>query len=102
MLQTLTEAGVEIATVRKWGIVGEMGVLTNQPRSATVVSQRASKVLSIPNEPLQRLIEEDTDMGLQIYRNVTHLLSARLRENNISMEQQFLIFEDLIGDKLSE
>lgn len=91
--------GSEIALIREIDIVGEMGVLTEQPRSATVIAYEPTKALRISSADLSRLIEEDRDMGAKIYRNVTHILSDRLRDNNIVVEQQYLILEDLAGEK---
>ena len=78
--------------------MGEMGVLTDQPRSASVVANQPSRMLSIRRDDLLRLIEEDKDMGFKIYQNVTRLLCNRLRDNNILLEQQYLILEDLAGE----
>lgn len=101
ILQIRSNTGSEIATVRKLGIVGEMGVLTDHPRSASVTAQTDTNTLSIPTEALQTLIDKDADMGLKIYRNVTHILSERLRDNNMLIEQQLFILEDLTGDSFS-
>ena len=37
-LSVKTEAGMELASIDRMGVVGEMGMLTNQPRSATVIA----------------------------------------------------------------
>ncbi len=55
-------------------------------------------MLSIRRDDLLRLIEEDKDMGFKIYQNVTLLICNRLRDNNILLEQQYLILEDLAGE----
>jgi len=36
-------------------------------------------------------------MGYKIYQNVTHILADRLRDNNILLEQQYLVLDDLVG-----
>ena len=94
-LNVTTSTGAEIASIGEMGLVGEMGVLTGQPRSANVVARRPSTTLSISRDSLFRLIETDRDMGFKIYRNVTTILCDRLRDNNILVEQQYLILEDL-------
>ena len=33
----------------------------------------------------------------EIYQNVTHILADRLRDNNILLEQQYLVLDDLVG-----
>ena len=97
-LNVIAATGAEIASIWEMSIVGEMGVLTNQPRSAAVVVNQPSRMLSIGRDDLLRLIEEDKDLGFKIYRNVTLLLCNRLRENNILLEQQYLVLEDLAGE----
>lgn len=99
-LEVRSEAGAVLATIAQYGVVGEMGVLTGEPRSATVVSVGAVTVLVITRRDLEALIGEDRDIGYQIYRNVTHILIERLRDNNILLEQQYLLLEDLAdGDE---
>ena len=97
-LHVTTRTGAEIASIWEMGIVGEMGTLTDQPRSASVSAIQPSRMLSIGREELLKLIEEDKDMGFKIYRNVTLLLCDRLRDNNILLEQQYLVLEDLAGE----
>ena len=96
-LRVQTSTGSEIASIGKMELVGEMGVLTGHPRSADVVATQPSTALSIGRDDLLCLIESDKDAGLKIYRNVTHILCQRLRDNNIFLEHQFLILEDLTG-----
>lgn len=96
--QVLTLTGSEIALIGETGLVGEMGVLTGQPRSASVVAQRDVETILIGRDALIQLMEQDKDMGYKIYENVTQILCGRLRDNNILLEQQYLILEDLSGE----
>ena len=96
-LSVRTATGSEIAVIGEMGLVGEMGVLTGQPRSASVVTTRPSEVLTIGRDDLFRLMDDDKSMGFKIYQNVTQILCERLRDNNILLEQQYLILEDLAG-----
>jgi CRP-like cAMP-binding protein len=97
LLQVQTPTGGEIATIGEMGVVGEMGVLTGQPRAASVVALRTSATLCIGKAELFSLMDEDKDMGYKIYQNVTHILAERLRDNNILLEQQYLVLDDLVG-----
>jgi CRP-like cAMP-binding protein len=97
-LRVVTATGAEIATIWEMGLVGEMGVLTDQPRSATVLADEDSELLCIRGDDLVRVIEADKDTGYRIYQNMTHVLCERLRDNNILLEQQYLILEDLAGE----
>ena len=97
-LSVRTSIGPEIAVIGEMGLVGEMGVLTDQPRSASVVTTQPSEVLTIGRDDLFRLMDSDKSMGFKIYQNVTQILCERLRDNNILLEQQYLILEDLAGE----
>ena len=97
MLQVQTPTGGKIATIGEMGVVGEMGVLTGQPRAASVFALRKSETLVISKTELFALMDEDPDMGYKIYQNVTHILAERLRDNNILLEQQYLVLDDLVG-----
>ena len=94
-LEVRSGSGSVLATIGENGVVGEMGVLTDEPRSATVVAVDSCTVLAIPRDELFDLIRNDKDIGFQIYRNVTKILIERLRDNNILLEQQYLMMEDL-------
>ena len=61
------------------------------------VALRKSATLCIGKKELFALIDEDKDMGYKIYENVTHILADRLRDNNILLEQQYLVLDDLVG-----
>lgn len=97
ILQVRTPTGGEIATIGKMGVVGEMGVLTDLPRAASVIALKDCQTLCLGKEELFGLILQDPDMGYRIYRNVTHILAERLRDNNILLEQQYLVLDDLVG-----
>ena len=97
-LRITSAVGVEIALIKPMGVVGEMGVLTGRPRSATVIAAEDTQVLCISKVQLDRLIQADKDIGLQIYRNFIDMLCDRLRDNNIFLEQYYLIIEDMMGE----
>jgi CRP-like cAMP-binding protein len=94
-LSVRAAAGLELAVIGRMGVVGEMGVLTGQPRSAHIVATRDTTVLSIRKDALDRLIETDRDIGLHVYRNFAQLLCGRLRNVNAHLEQFYFTVEDL-------
>ena len=96
-LSVRTAAGLELAVIGRMGVVGEMGVLTGQPRSASIVATRDTTVLSVQGDALDRLVEADRDVGLHVYRNFARLLCGRLRNVNACLEQFYFIVEDMTG-----
>ena len=63
-------------------IVGEMGLITGQPRSATVIAEGPSSVFEISKLKLDILFKKYPEIGSVIYRNIIYILSQRLGENN--------------------
>lgn len=75
-----------VSTVRVGGVVGEIGSITNTPRSATVVAVFDSQLLYINQSDLNVIINEDPILGLKLYRNVVEILAGYLVENNLALE----------------
>ncbi|MDP6038924.1 MAG: cyclic nucleotide-binding domain-containing protein [Candidatus Latescibacteria bacterium] len=63
-------------------IVGEMGLITGQPRSATVVAESQISVFEISKIKFEVLIKKFPEIGFKIYRNIIHIISERLDNNN--------------------
>ncbi len=99
-LSVRTEAGLELASIGRMGVVGEMGVLTDRPRSARIVATKETTALRIGKDDLDRLMDADREIGLHIYREFAHLLCDRLRRNNAYLEQFYFTVEDLTANPL--
>ena len=69
------ELGVVLTTLGTGDIVGEMSVLDDMPRSATVVAGSMVEVLSVHREDLRDAIALCPDLAFGLFR----VLSARLR-----------------------
>ncbi len=78
--------GKHLAYIPALSVVGELGVLGNEPRSATVSAMESCSYLAISRDDFQRLIEEDPDLGLKFYRNLCSLLAAQLKSKNLLVE----------------
>lgn len=77
---------VDLGEILAVGVVGEMGVITGQPRSATVVASEDSRLFAIRKIGLDILLSKNTDIGMQVYRNLSRILCDRLAANNIRLE----------------
>jgi putative ABC transport system ATP-binding protein len=62
--------------------VGEAGMLTGEPRSATVVAETALSVLGINRRPFFQLMQEDSSLATRLYRNVMRILRQKLIASN--------------------
>ncbi|MEP7216083.1 MAG: patatin-like phospholipase family protein, partial [Anaerolineaceae bacterium] len=73
-----TESGAEqrfIADSGQGQLIGEIGVLTGEPRTARVTAMRDSEVIRLPQEEVLRLTYQSPRMLLRI----NHILARRLR-----------------------
>ena len=80
----------ELAVIHPVEIVGEMGVVTNQPRSATIEVSEDATFLSIGKTSFDVLMKNDIDMAVKIYRNLLESLSQKLRDNNVRVTESAL------------
>lgn len=94
-LTVLSESGVDLAQIDPVAPVGEMGMLTGQPRSATVRARQRSTVLSLRKAAFEGLMRKHLAIARQVHRNVLTILSVRLNEANTSRDQQKARLQDL-------
>ena len=79
--------GKEFSRIHPVGFVGEMGIFTSQPRSATVEAATDSILLTIHKTELFKLFEKDCFIATHILMNVIKDLSCKLRNDNIIIEE---------------
>ena len=89
------EFGEEIARIRPGTSVGEMGVLTEQPRSATVEAAEDSTAMAIGRNQINALFAADKEMHVKVLTNLVHILSVRINEANTLIESHSRMIRDL-------
>jgi CRP-like cAMP-binding protein len=82
-----TAAGVEISRIYPIGLVGEMGVLTGEPRSADVVALEDVMGLSVHKDDLDDLFAQNAEICRKMLTNVIQALSKKLYNANVQLEQ---------------
>jgi CRP-like cAMP-binding protein len=82
-----TSAGVEVSRIYPIGLVGEMGTLTGEPRSADVAALEDVMGFSIHKDDLTGLLSRNSDICHTILINVIQNLSKKLYNSNLQMEQ---------------
>ena len=71
------EKGVEIAKVAPVSPVGEMGLFTGQPRSATVRAAADSNLLVLKKVAFERLMRQNVGINRSVSRNIIRVLHQR-------------------------
>jgi CRP-like cAMP-binding protein len=67
-------------------IIGEMSLIDDKPRSATVVSIGKSTVGVIQAKKFWELLQDDADLARKVLFNIAHMLSTRLRVANVHID----------------
>jgi CRP-like cAMP-binding protein len=71
---------VIIALLGKGSIVGEMSLIDQHPRSATVVSREDSKIVILRREAAESIAQKYPYIGIKILKGLNRVLSIRLRQ----------------------
>ena len=77
-LEMATDKDHRLRTMCAGAIVGELGMILNEPRTATVVADRDSIIYRLSKEDLGRMEEEAPDLAVAFLEFITHLVSERL------------------------
>ena len=79
--------GVDIAYIPPVGVVGEMGLITDQPRSANVLALEDAMGFQITKKDLLDLFIADSAICRKILLNLVKVLSNKLYETNAEIEK---------------
>jgi CRP/FNR family transcriptional regulator, cyclic AMP receptor protein len=63
---------IKVAELRRNGFFGEMAILCDMPRTATVTAHEKLTALKIPKEMFFRLVAEFPQMAVEIMRELAH------------------------------
>ena len=75
-----------IAEIMPVSLVGEMGLITGQERSAQVVVYKDALGLAISKDQLDRLLRQDANLDRKILRNIVDVLCQKIREDGARLE----------------
>lgn len=73
----------QISTVQPVALVGEVGLITGQPRTATVRAIQQSSLLVLGKTTFDRLVRSNAAICLCIYRNVGCTMMERYGETEV-------------------
>jgi CRP-like cAMP-binding protein len=69
-----------LTTIRKGQSIGEMSMIEDFPRSATVKASTPAIVLLLPRAGFQALMAEHIQIGIKLLKGIAHHLSENLRK----------------------
>ena len=83
MLLETAKGPLSVATIDEHEIVGEIAILCDVPRTATVTAAEELTALKITKDLFFRMVIDFPDMGIEIMRSLAHRLemtTSQLRE----------------------
>jgi SulP family sulfate permease len=77
-LELAGSADHRLRTMCAGAVIGELGMILNEPRTATVVADRDSVIYRLSTDALHQMEEKDADVAVWFHQFMTHLLADRL------------------------
>lgn len=77
----IERGGKKVATLTRGAHFGEMGLLNQRPRSATVTVTSPSQVLVLERSAFNEVLREDTGLAAKLLYKLAQILSLRLDES---------------------
>lgn len=77
----IERAGKVVATLTRGAHVGEMGLLNQRPRSATVTVTSPTQILVLERSAFNEVLREDTGLAAKLLYKLAQILSLRLDES---------------------
>ena len=81
---------VVISTLNKGGSMGEMSVIDQLPRSATIKATTKTTLLTLSQEKLNYILVEHSSVGVKILKGIARLLSMNLRKTSTRLADYML------------
>ncbi|MDA0748703.1 MAG: cyclic nucleotide-binding domain-containing protein [bacterium] len=81
-LLILSPSGELVGSAASGAAIGEMGVFTGQPRSATIVAAVPSAGMTVRKIEIEGLMSRNAAIYVKVLKNVVTLLSKRLSDAN--------------------
>jgi CRP-like cAMP-binding protein len=82
----LTDKGDKLTEVGPGSVLGEVALVDAGPRSATAVCKGLVKFAKLPAKELRAYMAKNKDAGFVMLANLSRVLSMRLRQTSIAIE----------------
>jgi len=77
-----TEEDVILATLNKGQSIGEMSIIDNYPRSATVKAKTKALLYILSKSAFDMILERHPRIGIKLLKGISKMLSENLRETS--------------------
>ena len=81
---------IVIASLGKGRSIGEMSIIDDSPRSATVKAKTSSTLLILTRKGFGQLIEQHPQIGIKLLKGLARLLSMNLRKTSSLLADNML------------
>lgn len=71
---------LKIADIKTGGSIGEMGILDNEPMSASAIASVDSVIFMISGDSFQQMVIENESLGVKLLWRIGKIISQRLRK----------------------
>ena len=85
-----TGQDVVIATLSKGRSIGEMSIIDNTPRSASIKAQTDATLVALTGKGLDTILESHAKIGIKILKGLSRLLSMNLRKTSSQLADLLL------------
>lgn len=93
-LEVLTKCGPEtyevVATLHRGRSIGEMSLIDNFPRSATVQSKEDTQLALLTQSGFENLMADHHELGVKIIKGLARLLAQNLRKTSSRLADNML------------
>jgi CRP-like cAMP-binding protein len=76
------EDGANIHVLKEGDIFGELALILDTPRSATITATSTVEVFFAPEKLFERIAEYNNHLGMVVYRNLAAILAGRVVHSN--------------------
>ena len=88
-----------LSELQETSFFGEMTLLTNKPRSATVKAKSNCRLLVLKKQDFMKIIEENPKVAAKFLMAMGEDLSNRIMATNANLENYFLINQAIVDNK---
>ncbi|MBW1990513.1 MAG: cyclic nucleotide-binding domain-containing protein [Deltaproteobacteria bacterium] len=79
------EGDTELSIIEKGRPVGEMAVIDDFPRSATVRAKTNSRLLTLSRKNFESLLENHPETGIKVLKGIARLVCINLRRTSVEL-----------------